>query len=214
MTWLLALTPALAAELPDPLDGVVEQAAASELPIEPLEQKALEGLAKGVPPERIESVMRELLGRWYGAEQLLGERAQASDRREIVPAAAAAIEQGALADSIVSLSSEPAAVHALWTLSDVLYAGMAPADAERLVRSALATRDPEMALRELPEATRLLVEVAGAASATEVLTSAMSSGQMPLAALAAAPSGTGDGRGRGNGNGNGGQGWGKGGKPK
>jgi hypothetical protein len=180
---LLVPSLALGADLPASVQAVVEQAELADLPTSLLEQKALEGLAKGVPEARITTVLDDLLAQWKGADRVLGERARAPDRADLVPAAAAALQQGAPSGVVSSLSSEPRPIAALWTLSDMLYAGLSPPDAERLVRQALANRQPEMALRELPEATRLLIAEEGPAGAAQELSLTMAEGSTPLAAV-------------------------------
>ncbi len=78
-----------------------------------------------------------------------------------------------------------------------------------IIRAALANRQPEIALRELPEATRLLVATDGPTGAVLALTTTMAGGSTPLAAVTdAGPGKSGDhsqagGNGKGNGNGQG-----------
>lgn len=172
--------------LPDDVVAVVDRAAAADLPTGPLEQKAREGLAKGVAEDRVEAVLVDLVAQWSAASTVLGHRAAGPDRADLIPAAAAALHQGASSDTVIDLAATDQRVQALWTLSDVLYAGVEPAEGARLVRQALGSTHPDVALHELPEATRLLLAAEGPSGAVRILDGAMSQGNSPLAAVTSA----------------------------
>jgi hypothetical protein len=181
--WLLTLgTSALAQEAPQ-VEAVLSEARAAELPVLPLEAKAREGAAKGVPPERVASVLADLVRDWEAAATLLGDRADAADRDVLVPAAAAALRQGADGDSVRSLAAGEHGAAALQALSDVLYAGLSPTQADRVVAAAVATDDVRGTLIELPQATRLLLATGTPTQTVTSLTGALSQGATPLAAV-------------------------------
>jgi hypothetical protein len=95
--------PRLAARLPEPARGevqaVVDAAALSGVPTEPIVSKALEGAAKGAPPEAIVGAVRALAGQLRLAQDVLGIEAS---EPEIV-AAAALIRRGVPAPSLRTL---------------------------------------------------------------------------------------------------------------
>ncbi len=66
--------------------AVLDSATAEGLPVEPLVQKALEGVTKGAPEERIAWAVRALLGRLRLSRLVLGKDA---DEAELTAAAAA-----------------------------------------------------------------------------------------------------------------------------
>lgn len=176
--------PAAAAEppLPPEIAVAVEGAAQYGVPVEALEKKAREGLAKGVPPERIAEVLSGL-----GTELAAAQMLVPPGDPELVPAAAAATRAGASRDAILEvLSFTPAHLRAvsLWTLADLLGTGVRESSALRLVRSAVAANKPEYGLRGLASATAaLLASGATEQAAVAEVADAVEHGRSPLAAL-------------------------------
>ncbi len=174
---------AAAAELPESLQAPVDGAVRAGLPGDKLQAQALGGLAENVPEPRIASVLAELLGSWEQAAVVLGPRADEPDRVDVVPAAAAALKQGVLPDTIRELSVRDNAPVALWALADVVYAGVPVEGAAPLVLAALDSGQPVVALRELPEAARLLVAQGGSESVVSQISRTLTNGGTPLAAV-------------------------------
>lgn len=80
------------------------QASAQGLPIEPLVQKALEGAAKGVPPERVIAAIRELAARLATAAGALREGGVDAPDAETIEAGAFALTAGLSADHVRDLA--------------------------------------------------------------------------------------------------------------
>jgi hypothetical protein len=102
---------------------LVDSAAATGLPTEPLIRKALEGESKGADSVRIVQAVRGLLGHLSTARQLLGHAAEEAD----LVAGAAALRAGASPSSLTRLSAlrpgERLAVP-LSVLADLLASGI------------------------------------------------------------------------------------------
>jgi hypothetical protein len=81
------------------LDALVDSAAALGLPTEPLVLRALEGGAKGVPADRIQTSLGRLLGAMARARDALGASTSASD----LTTAASALQTGLEPTRLVEL---------------------------------------------------------------------------------------------------------------
>jgi hypothetical protein len=180
--WWSAAASAAEPPLPPEIEVAVEAAAVHGVPVEALEKKAREGLAKGVPPDRIAEVLTGL-GREFAAAQMLVPPGDP----ELVPAAAAASRAGASREAILEvLTFTPAPLQAvsLWTLADLLNTGLRESSALRLVRSAVGANKPEYGLRGLASATAaLLASGASEQAAVAEVADAVEHGRSPLAAL-------------------------------
>jgi hypothetical protein len=123
-----AQEPRLVGRLPDAartrVDGILVTARADGLPVEPLVDRALEGLAKGAQPERIVVAVTRLLDELRHARQAFGETASAPE----LIAGASALRAGATPANLAQLRqlrprqslTIPAAV-----LADLVAAGVA-----------------------------------------------------------------------------------------
>lgn len=105
---LIAAAPAQAQEprlarLPEAartqIDALVTAAAANGLPIEPLIDRALEGLAKGAPPLRIVTAVTRLRDELVLVRGALGERSSPAE----LTAGASALRAGATTDALATL---------------------------------------------------------------------------------------------------------------
>lgn len=83
------------------LDALVDSAASVGLPTEPLVLRALEGGAKGVPADRIQTSLSRLLGSLGRARDALGANTSASD----LTTAASALQTGLEPTRLVELRS-------------------------------------------------------------------------------------------------------------
>lgn len=174
------LTPAAAREL----EQIVAAARARGLPTEPLVNKALEGLAKGVAPNRIMGAVRSLLDQLTQAQTILsaGSRPAPGD----IEVVANALRRGVSADAARKLVAgarpgEPVA-QAIHTLADLVERGV-PVNAAMDLLSAWRSRGgrPED-LDRLPVAVERLVRegVSPGAAAREVA-SVVRASQGPMA---------------------------------
>ena len=97
-----------AVEAVSPLLEQVDSAGARGLPTEPLANKVKEGLAKGVDPKRIDPVLRQMVGHFESAQEVLreaGTRGVAEgNRRAAVETLAEAFSRGATAEEVRELT--------------------------------------------------------------------------------------------------------------
>lgn len=90
--------------------GAVERAAARGLPIDGVADKALEGIAKGVPSERLVPVLDEMVGRLAEADRALARiPASLASRQQLVEEGADALRRGADRAALESLAAEASA---------------------------------------------------------------------------------------------------------
>jgi hypothetical protein len=147
---LAAAVPARAwgAPMPPEVEAAVDRAAARGLPTELLMAKAAEGLAKGVAPARVATVLDDLAGGMAAAQAVLGGGAQTG---EVLAAAAAASRNGASAASISRLGRlpQPARAPALRTFGDLLGHRFPEDGAIRVVEVAARADQPPVALAAL-----------------------------------------------------------------
>ena len=108
----------VAPEVRQAVVGVAANAAAQGLPVEPLVQKAIEGGAKGVPPDRIIAAVRAVAAR-------LGEAARALRGADLPALSGDVVEGGA----------------------DALNAGLSAAQVTNLARASRPPYDPALTLR-------------------------------------------------------------------
>ncbi len=111
MWTLLALGPSaldaqelrLVEHLPDAarmrIDSILDAARHAGLPTEPIVDRALEGAAKGAPPDLIVAAVTRLAGELRGARTAFGEMASAAE----LTAGASALRAGATSDDLVQL---------------------------------------------------------------------------------------------------------------
>jgi hypothetical protein len=87
-----------------PLVAEVDRAASRGLPQEPLVDKLKEGLAKGVPPARVHSVLRDIVGHMDRASGLLGPVADAGLRTRAIEVLAEALGRGVTPEDVTRLA--------------------------------------------------------------------------------------------------------------
>lgn len=131
-----------AATLPGDVAAMIEASSAAGLPREPLEFKAREGLAKGVPDAVVLSALRDLADRMQRASDTLGAAANGPDRAALLTSGAAALRAGVSISGLARAASTPAGkgAVAVQTLSDLVSMGV-PEDRSLLLierRSAAA----------------------------------------------------------------------------
>jgi hypothetical protein len=160
---LLALWRVAAAAAPGtegmPPEVVAGIEAATDVPSAVLVDKAREGLAKGVPPERIALAIDTLVADMRGVDQLLGPLAQGSDREALLPAAAAAHRSGASDPSILRLSrlSSTHRAGAIRALADLVAQGFPEEACLRVIEGAAFNANPSEAIGGLASATAVLL---------------------------------------------------------
>jgi hypothetical protein len=150
-----ALDQRLDAQMLAALRPILDSARTDSVPVQALEDKALEGVAKHVPPVRIVAAVRQLAGELRDARALLRTAApgMAMSDGEIV-AAADARRRGVPATDVSILRSHapPTAglVVAYTVLGDLVQRGV-PADQARLViEQLLAAGVPARQIAEIP----------------------------------------------------------------
>jgi hypothetical protein len=101
---------ALAGEVGLEIETLASQADAAGLPGDRLRQKAREGLAKGVPNERIVIVVTAMRVQMYDVAALLsgiaGAKLESAERRGLVGTLTAALQGGIAREVLTELSTE------------------------------------------------------------------------------------------------------------
>ncbi len=176
---------ALAGEpLPARVQETVRQAEAAGLPVGPFEAKAQEGLAKGVPEDRVEALLLQMRERMREADGALGELARGADRAELLQAATRARTAGASGEGLVEAARHTHRVAAMWCLGDLLGAGVGEREALRLVAQASQGGDPAGRYREMVTAMQRMQGLGmGPVAAAQQMSQTMAHGQPPLAAV-------------------------------
>lgn len=133
---LLGSTPALGSDLPDSLQVVIDTAQDNGLPIQPLSQKAREGLSKGIPVDRVETVMIRMVVDLYRAKHIM-----VTDDPELLSAASRALRLGASDTNVLTLYRLDSTVRlqSLTAYSDLLAVGLGHSQSLQLVRNVAVT---------------------------------------------------------------------------
>ncbi len=180
----LGTAQAVDAQLPVEVQEMLQAATVAELPVEVLEAKAREGLAKGVAEARLLAVLQQLEADLVQAASLLEGQAHGSDREELLEAAVAGERAGLSDTAVLRLAGMDLQVRAraLYAAADLVRQGFSEGDALRLVQAAANSDDPLAALGSLATAASTLV-AAGLPlpSAVERLATEVSTGKHPLA---------------------------------
>lgn len=151
-----ALTPQAAAQF----EAAVTAAKARGIPVDPLVDKALEGVAKRIAPDRIVAVVRARADQLGRAQALLRAGAMTPAPADVT-AVADALQRGVPESAVLQLragarAGEPIAL-AVHTLADLIQRGV-PVDVALDVLSAWRARGADPAeLRELPAAVERLI---------------------------------------------------------
>ena len=173
---------ALPADQAREFDGVVADIRKRGLPIEPLADKVLEGSAKGVPPARIMTVVRQRAGHLRSAAAVIGNTRGV--RTNEITTIADAFQRGIKDDEARALKNgsragEPLGL-ALHTLADLRDRGV-PTDVALDVIAAWRTRGGKPAeLRDLPaNVERLIRQGAKPEQAGSAVAETVRSGRSP-----------------------------------
>lgn len=124
------------------------------VPAEPLYNKALEGAAKRVPPDRLIPAVREHAGRLRQAHDALGPSAGVP----LLVAGADALRRGVPADALRSLPRDrPRSPVALLVLAELMEAGVPTEGAREAVREAMQRRTRDAGMLDIPARVRRMV---------------------------------------------------------
>lgn len=136
---------------------VVTSARADRLPVEPISDKAFEGLAKGYPAERILPVVQQLTDRLRSGRTVALAAGLNPPPGHVVAAAAEALGRGMDRTDIVDLLRAAPAADAgsvgLTVAASLVAQGIGSRDAARAVEDAYHEGRPAQDLLELPSVT-------------------------------------------------------------
>lgn len=144
-------------ELAQQVAQVSASARAAGLPVEPIVDKAFEGLAKGYPAERILPVVQVLAARLRAGRAVAVAAGLAQPPGRIVAAAAEALGRGMERTEILDVLRAAPAPEAgsvgLTVAASLVAQGIAPRDATRAVEAAYHEGRSAQELLELPSVT-------------------------------------------------------------
>ncbi len=136
---------------------VITSARTAGLPVEPIADKAFEGLAKGYPTERILPVVQQLADRLRTGRSVAVAAGLNHPPGRVVAAAAEALGRGMERSDIVELLRAAPAPDAggvgLTVAASLVAQGIAPGDAARAVEAAYHEGRSAQELLELPSVT-------------------------------------------------------------
>jgi hypothetical protein len=136
------------------VEALAAEGAASGIPEGPLFNKALEGVAKRVPANRLMPVLQQYAGRLGDARGALGLGASVS----LVVAGADALQRGVPDAALRSLAAdERHSPVAVLVLADLIETGVSSDRALQVLREAMAQRAREDRMLDIPEQVRRLV---------------------------------------------------------
>ena len=136
----------------DRIQAVVQEARSQQIPAEPLLEKALEGAAKSVPPDRVIPVLQEYAGRLGRTAGLLPP----SPTKSGLVAGADALRRGVPPEAIREIAGEnpQASPMSLVVLGDLVEADVPVEEAKSAIRQVMAREGGVMALLDLPAVVR------------------------------------------------------------
>lgn len=190
------------------LRPVLDSAAHDGLPIDALEAKALEGVAKGRPPDEIRTVVRRLADRFRQARAVLtdAEAGGPVAPREIVTAAEA-LASGASPDDVAQLRRATPAKTSLEipfaVLGELVRRGVPGGQARAVVGRLVQSKVPESRIVGIP--ARMDVGIRGGAPPVQALGQALQGMGLPVPRSFPHPGNQGKGNGKGRGRGGGGR---------
>lgn len=168
LAWLVVLAPPLGAQGTDPrsrardvlpaevLEGVealARQAEVEGVPVEPLYDKALEGVAKGVPADRILPAVSAQADRLRTVRGVWGPEAGTA----VLVAGVDALVKGVPPESLGRLGPTDRTAMSVLVLGDLVESGVLPEDAVGVVREAMARQAGDQDLLAIPSAVRRLL---------------------------------------------------------
>ncbi|MFT5679923.1 MAG: hypothetical protein ACI8RZ_000828 [Myxococcota bacterium] len=189
-----------AQELTPDIEAILCSVEADGLPVDAIESKAHEGLAKGVAPARIASVLVEMQDDLVIANALLELPEDAPDRDEVLSATASALRAAISADTLRRLASLPKQVRgpAIQSMVDLMQIGFSQAQSAQLVEDA-AARNGEVLSSLTIASGALLAQGTSHTDVLQQLTTELAAGQSSFVAL---NNGNGNGNDNDNDNGN------------
>lgn len=141
-------------EVFESLTDLAAEMSASGIPDEPLFNKALEGMAKRVPPARLLPAVRTYAGRLGDARRALGPNAGVP----LLVAGADALQRGVTADALRSLPSDrPRSPMAVLVLAELLESGVPPDRAIAIMRQAMQQRTQDARMLDITTRVRRLI---------------------------------------------------------
>jgi len=144
----------LPAELFQNLTGLADDMSAAGIPDEPLFNKALEGMAKRVPPDRLMPAVRAYANRLGEARGALGPTAEIP----LLVAGADALQRGVTSDALRSLPRDrPRSPVALLVLAELLESGVPQDRAIAILRQAMQQRTQDARMLDIASRVRRLI---------------------------------------------------------
>lgn len=136
------------------LTALARQSATDGIPEEPLFGKALEGVAKRVPPDRLLPAVRSYARRLGEARGAFGAGAEVP----LLVAGADALQRGVPSDALRGLDSERArSPMAVLVLAELVEAGVPTDRALAVLREAMALRARDERILDIPARVRILI---------------------------------------------------------
>lgn len=164
----------LPSETFDRLEGLVATAEAEGIPGDPLFDKAVEGVSKGVPVARILPGVEAFAGRLRTARGLLGTDVGPP----VIVSGADALQKGVPPEKLTELRPAERTPMALLVLGDLIEAGVPADDALLVVRDALARGTADDAMLSIrPTVQRLLRDGRTATDAADAIRRAIRDGR-------------------------------------
>ena len=144
--------------LPQPvfeeLTTLADELAADGIPDEPLFNKALEGMAKRVPPDRLMPAVRAYGGRLGDARRALGPAAGVP----LLVAGADALQRGVSQDALRALPTDrPRSPLALLVLAELVESGVPPDRAIAILRQAMEQQTQDARILDITARVRRLI---------------------------------------------------------
>ena len=181
-TWLLLiLSPVMASagDWPVEIEGALERAVQDDVPTAPLEQKATEGSAKGVPAPRVAAVLDQMRGEMLEAREVLGDV-----EGDVLAAAGSAHRVGVSWDAIEAISDAGGDARAITGLNDLIRLGLSEFEATRLVTMAVNSKDPSGSLSGLATSASLMLDTGLSTNlVSDQLSLQIVQGSTPLSAI-------------------------------
>lgn len=166
------------------LTATLERARENGVPGEPLVSKALEGVAKGVPEDRILAVVDRLQANLVQARSALEQAGMSSPAGHVISGVASAFERGVPWEAVQSIVGEiregQPTVVAMHTVADLMGRGLGADEALGMVVAVLERGGGAREVLALPPALdRLRTRGLSAPDAAREILQAIQAGQVP-----------------------------------